>query len=107
MVSVGSMNRCLLVVDVQNDFLPDGALAVPRGDQILPCIKILMTLPFDLLVASRDFHPPPHMSFASTWNKEVGARVQVQEYEQVLWPDHCIQGTHGSEISPEIEVNKF
>lgn len=84
----------LLLIDIQNDFLPGGALAVPNGDQVLPPIHNLLQLPFDLVVASKDDHPPGHISFASTHKKRIGEF----EGDQILWPDHCIQRTIGGEL---------
>ncbi|HEX2127800.1 MAG TPA: nicotinamidase [Solirubrobacterales bacterium] len=82
------MGHALLIIDTQNDFLPGGALAVPRGDEILPRLNELVDSgQFDLVVATRDWHPPDHGSFA-----EQGGP----------WPPHCVQGTEGAEISPEL-----
>ncbi len=93
----------LLLVDIQNDFLPGGSLAVPEGDQVLPAIQNLLQLPFDLVVASKDDHPPGHVSFASTHKKKVGEF----EGDQILWPDHCVQGTKGCELKlPQNKINK-
>jgi nicotinamidase/pyrazinamidase len=86
----------LILVDLQNDFFPGGALAVKEGDRILPAVNELMSLPFDLKVATKDWHPTGHMSFASTYDKQPGERIG----EQILWPDHCVQGTLGSEFAP-------
>lgn len=99
------MSQALLIVDLQNDFLPDGALGVPCGDQIIPVINQLMN-EFHLVVASLDWHPKSHMSFASTWKKEVGQRIQTDSGEQVLWPDHCIQNTTGSAFPKEFNQDK-
>jgi len=84
--------------------LPGGALAVPHGDEIVPLINRLLQLPFDVIVASRDLHPIKHMSFASTWEKKVGERIIVggderEVVEQILWPDHCVEGTQGAEFA--------
>lgn len=86
----------LILVDLQNDFFPGGALAVKRGDQILPTINELIKRPFDLIIATKDWHPPGHMSFASTHHLKPG---EVW-HEQRLWPDHCVQGTPGSAFAP-------
>lgn len=95
--------RALLLVDIQNDFLPGGALAAPGGDRILPYIKELITSDFDVIVASKDWHPSGHGSFASTHGKEVGEVIELEGLEQRLWPDHCIQDTQGAELHPVIE----
>jgi len=82
----------LLIIDVQEDFLPGGSLAVPKGDEILPVVQKLMSMPFRLLIASQDDHPPGHSSFASSHQ---GKKVFAKLGGQVLWPDHCVQGTPG------------
>lgn len=95
----------LLIVDVQNDFLPGGNLAVPEGDQIIPVINDLQKK-FQLVVASRDWHPANHGSFASNHEgKEVGEVIELNGLEQILWPDHCIQGSPGAELSPLLNQN--
>ncbi len=99
--------NALLLIDIQNDFLPGGALAAPRGDAILPTVQKLVTLPFDLVIASRDRHPKDHMSFASTHGKKVHERIEVDGDEQVLWPDHCIPGTEGAELHPSLQKIKI
>ena len=95
----------LIIVDVQNDFLPGGSLAVPQGDEVIPRINELMKLPFDVIVATRDFHPQSHSSFASTWGKNPGERVFIDEAEQILWPNHCVQNTKGSELAKDLDTS--
>ena len=90
----------LVVVDVQPDFLPGGALAVAEGDAILAPLRALLDrLPFAIAVATQDWHPRGHISFAST---HPGRRpmdvVQVHGHPQTLWPDHCVRGTPGAEL---------
>ena len=92
--------RALIVVDVQPDFLPGGALAVADGDAILaPLAALLERFPFDLAVATQDWHPRGHASFASA---HPGARpfdsITLHGHPQTLWPDHCVQGTPGAEL---------
>ncbi len=94
------MIRALLLVDLQNDFFPGGTLAVKEGDKVLPAINKLLSEKFDLVIASKDWHPPKHGSFASTHGKKPGERVDLSGMPQILWPDHCIQGTHGAEFAP-------
>lgn len=89
----------LVLVDIQNDFLPGGALAVPEGDLILPCVNQLVTLPIDHLIATKDYHPKGHVSFAKTHNKAVYDVVLANGVEQILWPEHCVQGSLGAEFS--------
>lgn len=99
--------RALILVDVQNDFLPGGALAVNGGDEILPVVNRLLDLPFDLIVASRDWHPPNHGSFASVHGKEVGEKIQLGGLEQILWPDHCIQDSEGAQLSDSLNQKRI
>lgn len=99
------MNQALLIVDLQNDFLPGGALAVPKGDLIIPIVNKLLD-GFDLIIASLDWHPKKHMSFASSWGKKVGERIQTFGGEQILWPDHCVQNTKGSAFPKELNQAK-
>lgn len=97
--------RALIVVDVQLDFLPGGALAVPAGDEVIPVINRLQGL-FPLVVATQDWHPANHSSFASAHpGKNVFDKIMIHDTEQILWPDHCVQGSRGAEISEEVSVN--
>lgn len=94
------MKNALLIVDLQNDFLPGGALSVPHGDEIIPVVNALAALPFDTVVASRDSHPADHASFASRYpDKEPGGTVSIEGYEQILWPDHCVESTPGAQFA--------
>ncbi len=99
------MGRALIVVDMQNDFLPGGSLAVGDGDVIIDYVVSLMrdTGRYDLVVATQDWHPSNHGSFASSHPGaqpfEVG---ELGGLEQVLWPDHCVQGESGARLHPEI-----
>ena len=87
----------LLIVDLQNDFLPKGSLAIASGDEIIPFINELMNQ-FECVVATKDFHPKNHISFASRHHKRPGEKVTVEGREQELWPDHCIQESIGSDF---------
>jgi nicotinamidase/pyrazinamidase len=99
--------RALLLIDIQNDFLPGGALAVPEGDAIIPVVNNLQEQ-FDLVVATQDWHPPQHKSFASNHeNKNPFEVTQLQGLEQVLWPDHCVQGTEGAAFSEHVDVKRM
>lgn len=93
----------LLVVDVQNDFCPGGALAVPDGDAVVPVInRISRTFP--IVVATQDWHPRGHISFASRHEgKNPFEVIEIQGTEQVLWPDHCVEGTPGADFHPRLD----
>jgi nicotinamidase/pyrazinamidase len=94
----------LVVVDVQNDFLPGGALAVPHGDEIVPLVNRLARL-FPHVVLTQDWHPGGHLSFASQHaGKKPFETTRLDYGEQVLWPDHCVQGTRGAELAPGLAV---
>ncbi len=101
--------RALLVIDVQNDFLPGGALAVPDGDQVVPVINRLMADgDYDLIVASQDWHPPDHGSFVSQHpDHDVGDRTTLDGLEQIVWPDHCVQHTPGASFASGLDVEHF
>lgn len=97
-------HTALIVVDVQNDFCPGGALAVSEGDQVVPVINKIAPL-FDVVVATRDWHPGDHVSFASAHDgHEVGEAIEVNGMEQVLWPDHCVQGSKGADFHPDLDT---
>jgi nicotinamidase/pyrazinamidase len=97
----------LVVVDVQNDFLPGGSLAVPEGDQIIPVINNELEN-YDLIIFTRDYHPANHKSFASQHEgKEPFEQIDLNGLPQVLWPDHCVQETFGSFISEDIDMERI
>ena len=88
---------CLILVDLQNDFMLGGALAVPRGDEVVT-VANQPAARFDFVVASQDRHPPGHQSFAPQHKGRLpGETTQLHGVTQVLWPDRCVQGTHGAE----------
>lgn len=95
----------LLVMDVQNDFLPGGALAVPRGDEVVPIVNRLAAR-FANVILTQDWHPASHVSFAS---RHAGRRpfetIELPYGAQVLWPDHCVQGSRGAEFAAALAVN--
>ncbi len=96
----------LLVVDVQNDFCPGGSLAVPDGDAVVPVINGLIES-FDDVVLTQDWHPPGHSSFASSHPGKAPLEVIEADYgPQVLWPDHCVQGTDGAAFHPGLAVDR-
>jgi nicotinamidase/pyrazinamidase len=93
-----------LVVDVQNDFCPGGALAVPRGDEVVPVVNQLAQR-FAHVVLTQDWHPPGHQSFASTHpGRKPYDTITVSYGGQILWPDHCVQGTAGAEFRDDLRV---
>ena len=99
--------RALIVVDVQNDFLPGGSLAVPAGDTIIPIINRLFPR-FDLAVATQDWHPAHHESFASNNpDGQIGEVVTLHGLPQVLWPDHCVQHSWGAEFSVSLDLKSI
>lgn len=98
------MTAALLVIDVQNDFCPGGALAVPGGDKIVPKINALMT-DFKEIILTQDWHPAGHSSFASEHPGKAPFETVEMEYgTQVLWPDHCVQGSHGGAFHPDLDT---
>jgi len=96
----------LLVVDIQNDFCPDGALAVPDGDAVVPLINRLMDR-FSHVVLTQDWHTPGHSSFASAHaGKSPYETVEVAYGPQILWPDHCVQGTPGAAFRGDLDDSR-
>ncbi len=97
-------HAALILVDIQIDFLPGGALAVPEGDAIIPVVNRILPR-FDLVVATQDWHPPNHKSFASN---HAGAKpfeqTTLHGLPQTLWPDHCVQGTRGADFAPSLDM---
>ena len=94
----------LLVVDIQNDFCPAGALAVPRGDEVVPIVNDLAQR-FTHVILTQDWHPPEHESFASSHpGRTPHETIEVAYGPQVLWPDHCLQGTHGAAIHKDLQI---
>jgi nicotinamidase/pyrazinamidase len=99
--------KTLIIVDVQNDFMPGGSLAVPGGGEIVPVINDLLDK-FDLIVATQDWHPKNHKSFASAhFGKTPMDKIELNGTEQILWPDHCVQGTEGADFHPDLATNRI
>ena len=99
--------KTLIVIDVQNDFMPGGSLAVPDGDKIVPVINQIQPK-FDLIVASQDWHPKDHVSFASNHpGKKPFDEIEIQGNSQTLWPDHCVQETSGAHFHPELQTQRW
>ncbi|HXV25878.1 MAG TPA: bifunctional nicotinamidase/pyrazinamidase [Alphaproteobacteria bacterium] len=95
-------HTALIIVDVQNDFCPGGALAVPKGDEIVPLVNRLIAA-FEHVVLTQDWHPKDHSSFASNHQGKAPFSTTVMPYgEQTLWPDHCVQGTRGAEFHGDL-----
>ncbi len=100
------MTNALIVIDVQNDFCPGGALAVPEGDLIVPGINALMA-DFDVVVLTQDWHPAGHSSFATSHTgKAPYDMVEMPYGPQVLWPDHCVQGSEGAAFHQDLNVTR-
>lgn len=95
--------KALIIVDIQNDFLPGGALAVADGDHVIPIINKLIPK-FETVIATQDWHPAGHGSFASSHpGKNPGEVIDLHGLQQVLWPDHCVQGTKGAEFNSSLD----
>ena len=98
--------KALLLIDIQNDFMPTGSLAVPNGDKIVAPVNAVQPH-FDLVIASQDWHPASHVSFA---NNHLGKKefeiIQLEGLEQTLWPAHCVQNTAGAEFHPQLHTQK-
>ncbi|KXX70134.1 bifunctional nicotinamidase/pyrazinamidase [Flammeovirga sp. SJP92] len=99
--------RALLIVDVQNDFVAGGALEVPEGNQIIPTINKISSK-FDLVVATKDWHPQEHLSFADNHEgKELGQIIDLNGLPQILWPIHCVQHSEGSEFVSSLDTTNI
>lgn len=104
-----SMKSALIVIDIQNDFCPGGALAVQEGDEVIPVANTWMRHEeIELVVASQDWHPPDHLSFAAMHEgSSPGDVVDLDGLEQVLWPVHCVQGSQGARFAPGLTIERF
>jgi nicotinamidase/pyrazinamidase len=99
--------RALLLIDIQNDFLPGGRLAVPAGDEIIPLVNALQPQ-FDLVVATQDWHPAGHQSFASSHaGRSQFEQIDLHGLPQVLWPDHCTQASDGAALAPALHTARI
>lgn len=99
--------NALLIIDIQNDFLPSGALGVPGGDEIIPLVNQLMPS-FDLIVATQDWHPPDHGSFAVTHpGHALYDTIDLHGLPQTLWPTHCVEETKGAEFPTELDTTRI
>jgi nicotinamidase/pyrazinamidase len=98
-------DSALIIVDLQNDFCPGGALEIPEGDRIIPLINTISKR-FKHVVATQDWHPQEHQSFASNHpGKKIYETVEMAGVVQVLWPDHCVQGSKGAEFHSDLNLN--
>ena len=99
--------EALILVDIQNDFIPGGALAVPGGDEVVPLVNRLQAR-FGLIAATRDWHPPDHGSFAANHpGKSPGDSVELGGLRQTLWPVHCVQNTPGADFAPGLNRDRW
>jgi nicotinamidase/pyrazinamidase len=94
---IDARTDAVLVIDLQPDFMPGGALPVPEGDAVVKPIAAILSR-FHTVVATQDWHPPGHVSFASTHGRPPFSTIPLYGGEQTLWPDHCVQGTAGAEL---------
>ena len=101
------LDTALLLVDVQHDFLPGGALAVPQGDEILPVIAKLQPM-FNFIVATQDWHPAHHGSFAANHpGTQPGQQIDLEGLSQILWPVHCVQGSSGADFPTTLDQSRW
>ncbi|MBL6448754.1 bifunctional nicotinamidase/pyrazinamidase [Fulvivirga sp. 29W222] len=99
--------NALMIVDIQNDFTPEGSLAVPHGDEIIPIVNELQKS-FELVIATQDWHPRNHKSFASNHQERTPFETtMLQGLEQILWPDHCVQGSSGAKFHASLHMEKI
>jgi nicotinamidase/pyrazinamidase len=99
--------KALILVDIQNDFLPGGALAVPDGDAVIPVANKLQAV-FPLVVATQDWHPANHGSFAASHpDKKVFEQIELNGLPQTLWPVHCVQNTKGADLANALDRNRI
>jgi nicotinamidase/pyrazinamidase len=98
--------KALVLVDLQNDFVPGGALGVPAGDQVVPVANRVQSA-FDLVVATQDWHPANHGSFAANHpGRKPGEIIELEGLEQILWPVHCVENTKGAEFLPGLDLSR-
>ena len=101
------MKRALVLVDIQNDFIPGGALAVAEGHEVVP-VANKVAKEFEIVVATQDWHPENHGSFASQHEgRNPGETIELNGIPQVLWPDHCVQESRGAEFHPDLDTSAF
>ena len=99
--------KALVIVDMENDFMPGGALGVAHADELIPIINQLIPK-FSLVIASQDLHPADHISFAASHpGKKPGDHIKVKDFDQVLWPIHCVRNTYGAETVAGLHKEKI
>ena len=99
--------KALLVVDIQNDFCPGGALPVKEGDRIVPVVNSIMP-EFNVIIGTQDWHPQNQVSFASNHkDKNVYSQIDIDGMPQTLWPDHCVQGSSGADFHRDLDTVRF
>ena len=104
---VNKESDALILVDIQNDFLPGGALEVKGGDEIIPLVNEIQNK-FDKIFATQDFHPSHHKSFATNHSgEEIGNVIEWKGLSQILWPDHCVQGSKGTEFHSSLDQSRW
>lgn len=102
------MKKALIVVDVQNDFCEGGALEVPNASEAIPYINSLIESNiYDEIIFTQDWHPSNHKSFASNNGKNIGDIIELNGIQQFMWPDHCVQGSHGAEFHKDLNTSKI
>lgn len=100
----GELKTALILIDLQNDFMPDGALPVPNGNEVIPIANFIQTN-FDLIIATKDWHPLNHGSFATNHkNQKPGDIIELAGLKQILWPIHCVQNTIGAEFVTSLDT---
>jgi nicotinamidase/pyrazinamidase len=102
---MAKVKNCLIITDIQNDFCPGGALAITEGDKIIPLVNTLAEK-FDKVVATQDWHPPGHVSFSATHKKKPYDIITIDGIQQVLWPEHCVQGSFGADFHKDLDLRE-
>ena len=99
------MNTALIIIDMQNDFCTGGALEVKDGEKVIKCINSAQK-EFETIIVTQDWHPKEHSSFASNHGAEPYSNIEMEYGPQILWPDHCIQGSRGANFHKDLNTNK-
>jgi len=99
-------NKALILVDIQNDFIKDGALEVKNGEEVIKVANDIMP-EFENIIATQDWHPKNHKSFAANNNKNIGDIIDLNGLSQFMWPNHCVQNTFGSELAKDLNKSSI